>query len=305
MPSLPFDPAPDAAWPPPLPPPGLPPLDSGASAGAGESEDSLGLWDQWLAAWQARCIALPSDAPVVVLASYHGGQGLPNLTPLLALALAQQGVRVLVHGLATTPAGASSEAIFHDLGLPACADGAAVQARWSRRQPAYLPAGVLCAGWPRVFALPPDAAARVAGHRLAPWLNPVRGARALRVLDTCASPWLPCSATLARRGAADALLLHGCSGEPVADPRRRPRLQVWLAGEPAAALALPAHEGPLTDPPLLPAELGASPTALYIQAVVGGERPMPEPLAQQLALMHRALQAMAGGPGLPGAAVSG
>ncbi|HJV95485.1 MAG TPA: DNA-binding protein YbiB, partial [Albitalea sp.] len=57
----------------------------------------------FLDAVQERCIPLHPSAPMVVLPSYNGARKLPNLTTLLALLLAQEGVPVLVHGPARDP----------------------------------------------------------------------------------------------------------------------------------------------------------------------------------------------------------
>ena len=43
-----------------------------------------------------RSLALASPVPAVLLPSYNGARKLPNLTPLLSLLLAQEGVPVLV-----------------------------------------------------------------------------------------------------------------------------------------------------------------------------------------------------------------
>jgi hypothetical protein len=45
----------------------------------------------------------------------------------------------------------------------------------------------------------------------------------------------------------------------------------------------------LSTLPLLPTARDASTTALYIQAVLGGEKPMPGPIAQQTALLCQAV----------------
>ena len=51
----------------------------------------------------------------MVLPSYNGARKLPNLTPLLALLLAQEGAQVLVHGPMLDPGRVSTAEIFRDL----------------------------------------------------------------------------------------------------------------------------------------------------------------------------------------------
>jgi anthranilate phosphoribosyltransferase len=99
-------------------------------------------------------------------------------------------------------------------------------------------------------------------------------------------------AAFALRDKADMLLLRGTEGEPVADPRRAPKLQVVLAGQPRVELSSAAQEGVLTELPVLPREHDAATTAVYIQSVTSGEKPMPAPLQQQVDAVMRALAAM-------------
>ena len=66
----------------------------------GESIDELA---GFLEAVQERCLPVRPSRPTIVLPSYNGARKLPNLTPLLAWALARRGVGVLVHGPATDP----------------------------------------------------------------------------------------------------------------------------------------------------------------------------------------------------------
>ena len=92
---------------------------------------------------------------------------------------------------------------------------------------------------------------------------------------------------------ANAMLLRGTEGEPVADPRRAPRMDVFVRGQPRAELSRPAHDGVLTEMPVLPRDNDASTTALYIQSVVSGEKPAPAPIARQVDCLVRTLAAMA------------
>ena len=87
--------------------------------------------------------------------------------------------------------------------------------------------------------------------------------------------------------------MRGTEGEPVADPRRLPRLDVFVRGAARADLSLPAQEGALTSLPVLPRAIDAATTALYIQSVISGEKPAPAPLVQQARCLARALAALA------------
>jgi len=87
------------------------------------------------------------------------------------------------------------------------------------------------------------------------------------------------------------VLMRGTEGEPVADPRRAPRLDVFIRGRARADLSRPAHEGVLTELPVLPRTHDAATTAVYIQSVVSGEKPAPTPLSIQVDCLMRALAA--------------
>ncbi|HKW83044.1 MAG TPA: DNA-binding protein YbiB, partial [Burkholderiaceae bacterium] len=92
---------------------------------------------------------------------------------------------------------------------------------------------------------------------------------------------------------ANALLLRGTEGEPVADPRRAPKLDVIVDGVPRPELSRAAHEGVLTELPVLPRTCDAATTALYIQSVVSGEKPAPAPLTLQVECIVQALRQIA------------
>src|SRR5205085_11106547 len=91
---------------------------------------------------------------------------------------------------------------------------------------------------------------------------------------------------------ADAVVVRGTEGEPVADPRRAPRLDVFIDGQLRADLARAAHEGVLTELPVLPRTNDAATTAVYIQSVVSGDKPAPAPLTQQVDCLMRAVKAI-------------
>jgi hypothetical protein len=71
---------------------------------------------------------------------------------------------------------------------------------------------------------------------------------------------------------------------------------VWLDGQPRPDLGCAAHEGVLSELPLLPRTHDAATTAMYIQAVTSGEKPAPAPLERQVRLLLDAVAAMAEEP---------
>jgi anthranilate phosphoribosyltransferase len=105
---------------------------------------------------------------------------------------------------------------------------------------------------------------------------------------------------------ASAMLLRGTEGEPVADPRRMPRIDTYVQGRLHAPACCPAQDGVLAAMPSLPSlptSNDAATTAVYVQAVIAGERPAPAPLARQVQLVLAAVAALHNPP-VPAAAPS-
>ncbi len=253
----------------------------------GETIDELVGFVQ---ATAARCLAVPSDTPVVVIPSYNGARRLPNLTPLLAMRLAQEGARVLVHGPLTDPGRITSHEIFRALGLPAADTAAAVHERWQRREPAFMAIDTLSPTLQRLLEVRRMVGVRNSGHTVAKLLQPIAGAPALGLTSFTHPEFGKLMAEYAERSGANLMLLRGTEGEAVADPRRCPKIDSWLAGRWHIELSCPAQEGVLADLPLLPRQIDAATVAVYIQSVVAGEQPGPKPLDRQVDLLVRGLQ---------------
>lgn len=255
----------------------------------GETEDEL---RGFLRAVHERCLPLAPQRPTVVLPSYNGSRKLPNLTALLALLLAQDDIQVLVHGPAHDPARVTTAEIFQVLGLPVARDAEDIAHAWRRREPVFVTTEVLCPPLARLLAVRWTVGLRNSGHTVAKLLDPCQGEQSLRVVNYTHPEYGQSLSSFLRASGANAMLLRGTEGEPVADPRRLPRVDVFVAGQPRAELSLAAQDGSLTELPVLPRSTDAATTALYIQSVVSGEKPAPGPLMQQVGSLQRALQAM-------------
>ena len=172
----------------------------------------------------AHTLALPDPGrPAVLLPSYNGARRLPNLTPLLALLLAREGVPVLVHGMVTDPTGrVTSAAIFTALGLPPCPDAATVAARWAAGQPAFVAIETLNRPLASVLAIRPVLGLRNSGHTIAKILPVLPNA--LRVVNHTHPEYAVSLTQYLSDSQACAVLMRGTEGEPVADARRQPRM---------------------------------------------------------------------------------
>ena len=258
----------------------------------GESVEELA---GFLQATGERCLSVRPPRPAVVLPSYNGARKLPNLTPLLALLLAQEGVPVLVHGPAQEPGRVTSAEIFRDLGLPLARDGTDIEHAWSRHGPVFVATEMLCPALARLLDVRRVVGLRNPGHTIAKLLNPCRGvvgAPALRVVNYTHPEYAQLLRRFAAATQADAMLMRGTEGEPVADARRLPQLDVYLGGVARADLSRAAHAGVLAALPLLPRSCDAATTAVYIQSVISGAIPAPAPLLEQVEALMQALGAM-------------
>jgi anthranilate phosphoribosyltransferase len=228
-------------------------------------------------------IAPPPGQTVVLLPSYNGARKLPNLTPLLAALLARDGLPVLVHGPLEDAGRVTSAAIFTALGWAPCADAAAVHAAWQAGRPAFIDIAVLNPPLARLLAVRRVLGLRNSGHTVAKLLPAVAGG--LRVINHTHPEYALSLAQYLRDSAADAVLMRGTEGEPVADARRQARMDVYLQGERDEALSLLPQEGALTALPALPEAIDAATTAQHLQALLRGEQPLPPSINAQVNLL--------------------
>ena len=251
----------------------------------------------FLEAAQERCVPIPAalhpDGPVVLLPSYNGARKLPNLTALLAMLLAQKGVPVLVHGVLKDAGRVTTADVFHDLGLPIAHNAAEMGHAWARREPVFMAIDALCPPLAKLLEVRRVIGLRNPGHTVAKLLDPTRGGAALRVVNHTHPEYAEALSGFLHHTHAHAMLMRGTEGEPVADPRRLPRLDVFVRGVLQSALSLPAKEGVLTELPVLPRAIDAASTAVYIQSVVSGEAPAPAPIGQQVDCLLQTLKVTA------------
>ncbi|MEY2893825.1 MAG: DNA-binding protein YbiB [Pseudomonadota bacterium] len=255
----------------------------------GETLDEL---DGFLAAVHAHCVPLVPPGTAVVLPSYNGARKLPNLTPLLALLLAAEGVPVLVHGPAHDAGRVTTAEIFHDLGLPAISEPREIERAWARREPVFITTEALCPPLARLLDVRRVLGLRNSGHTVAKLLDPCPPGSAMRVVNYTHPEYATTLAGFLQQTGAHALLMRGTEGEPVADPRRIPRHDVFVAGQLRPELGMAAQDGVLSELPVLPRTCDAATTAIYIQSVLSGEKPAPPSITAQVNCVLRALEAV-------------
>ncbi len=233
----------------------------------------------FLDATQARLqLVAASEKPLIVIPSYNGARKLPGLTALLALLLAREGWPVLIHGSASESTRVYTSKVLESLGthsataINSVADGEVV----------FAPTELLCPGLQRLLEVRRVLGVRNSAHSVVKLMNPCAGA-ALIVSSYTHPEYAVSMAATFELMQANALLLHGTEGEPVADPRRAPRMQGFLGGRVVALHE--AQSGTLTTLPDLPQSTQAQQVAAYIGRVLGGEIAVPSPITQQVALV--------------------
>ena len=248
----------------------------------GETPDEMA---GFLDATHARLSRVPASGPVVVLPSYNGARRLPVLTPLLAFLLARGGAAVLVHGTATEDGRVPSHAVFNALGLATGVSGSP-PGPVRPGEVRFVPTEGLHAGLHRLLGVRRVIGLRNPGHSLVKLMNPVAGP-ALVVGSYTHPEYAESMAATFRLTGGHAMLLRGTEGEPVADARRTPRMDLFRDGSVRCVQA--AQEGPLTALHEGPASAGPVDTARWIGRVLDAQVPVPTPIALQVEHILREL----------------
>jgi anthranilate phosphoribosyltransferase len=230
----------------------------------------------FLDATYARMSRLPaSDRPLVVLPSYNGARRLPVLTPLLALLLARKGLPVLIHGTAT-----ESSRIFVPEVLAALGIGAQqTLAKVAPGQVVLVATELLSPALKRLLDVRQVVGLRNSAHSMVKLMNPSEGPAVIVSSYTHAEYAQSMGAVFEMMGAT-ALLLRGTEGEVVADARRLPAMEGFVAGR--RLLLEEGQKTGLAIPAGFPGEVDAPATATYIRAVLLGDAPLPPSIEQQV-----------------------
>ncbi len=275
----------------------------------GESVDEIA---GFLDATHARGLRLPMPLDAagkpsipVVIPSYNGARNMPNLTPLLACLLAREGVPVLVHGKVATrdseadretlrsahafdtpgfasapPPRVTSAEIFETMGLPVCHTVDDAIAQVARGEPVFMAINALNAPLAHVLSLRRVLGVRGPGHTLVKLLQPFDGP-AVRLASYTHPEYHTALSTYFTQfeQPGSVLLMRGTEGEPVANARRPAPIERFVDGSVSPLVA--GESGVVRSLPILPESRDAAATANWIQAVLSGERPVPEAIAAQ------------------------
>ena len=249
----------------------------------GESVDELGGFMDAAEASFERIPAGPGRYAPVSIPSYNGSRKMANLTPLLALLLAREGVPVLVHGVTVDPGRVTSAEIFAAMQLASAQSVADVRAAFAARLPAFMPIELLAPRMAHLLSLRRILGVRSSTHTLVKILQPFDGP-ALRLvsythpeyLETLGEYFL--SASPPERG--DAFLMRGTEGETVANANRAQQIDWFHQGQ---RTLLVQRDAPTDELAQVPDGRDAATTAAWITRALRGEVPVPASIAEQVA----------------------
>jgi anthranilate phosphoribosyltransferase len=242
--------------------------------------------------------APPGAYAPVLIPSYNGARKMANLTPLLALLLAREGVPVLVHGVTREPGRVTSAEIFEAMGLPAATSSADTLAAHALGHPSFMPIEQLAPKMAHLLSLRRILGVRNSTHTLVKILQPYQGP-ALRLVSYTHPEYLEMLAeyfsTAAPHERGDAFLMRGTEGETVANANRAQQIDWFHGGE---RTILVQRDAPTDAQSQVPPDRDAATTATWIAAALRGEEPVPPSILEQVAqclLVSKALQANTGG----------
>jgi anthranilate phosphoribosyltransferase len=249
------------------------------------SDELLGFVD----AAQARMPAfegIDTAAPWVVLPSYNGARKLPVLTALLGALLERRGLNVLIHGMPQDPLRVTTAQV---LGASDAINMRAWNVQGTPTTPLkglkFMPTAHLNARLAWLLGVRRVVGVRNSGHSIVKLMNPLAQSplpsdRVLVVSSYTHPEFFESMGCALPQLSHRSILMRGTEGEPVADPRRMPRLEGFKAGQ---RIELEAQQdGPITTLPNLPTDISAASTAAFVDAVLRGALPCPKPIELQV-----------------------
>lgn len=258
----------------------------------GESVDEIAGFLEAAEASFAPLAMPPGEFAPVIIPSYNGARKLANLTPLLALLLAREGVPVLVHGVSLDPGRVTSAEIFKAMGLSPSHSASEAAEVFSWRQPAFMPIEALAPKLAHQLSLRRILGVRNSAHTLAKILQPFAGP-ALRLVSYTHPEYLETLGAYfvnaAPQGRGDAFLMRGTEGETVANANRAQAID-WFHGSERSLIA--ERDAPTDHVAPAPEARDASATAEWIARALVGAVPVPAPIAAQVAHCVRVAKAL-------------
>ena len=144
----------------------------------------------------------------------------------------------------------------------------------------FVPSSVISPGLAQLLSLRGRLGLRNSAHSLVKMIDPFAG-RGLVLAAATHPEYLEMMRELLAKLGVSALLLRATEGEPVANPKRRPRIEYLHDG--AVDLLFEAEHDSLKSLPHLPEDCDVRSTVDWMRAILSGVHAIPAPLANQLA----------------------
>ena len=252
-----------------------------------KGEDALEIAGMLRAAHEhVACVHAPRERIGVSLASYNGARKVPNLVPLLAMALARRGVPVVVHGVRSAPARVSTAEVFAALGITPCESMLQAQTHINEAGLAFVPIDVISPALAGQIVLMAPLGVRNSAHTLAKLIEPFT-TPSLRLVNYTHEAYFDMLATYFSQAqhapGPGVLVARGTEGEAVADTALA-RAATWFHDGQSRGV-LTASEGPRTVS-AAGSDTSAEATARYIRDVLDGECEMPAAIGAQIDLIE-------------------
>lgn len=252
----------------------------------GESIDEIaGFFDAAVAAVEPMQAPTDSEFAPIVIPSYNGARKKPNLTPLLAMLLAQAGAPVVLHGVMRDAGRVASADVLQVLGVEPAQSATQAQSQLQQKRLAFMPIQVLAPKMHRILAMRAVLGVRNSTHTLVKLLQPfvLSGHPALRLnsythpeyqlmLDTYLR-------TLHQPQLGATFLMRATEGEAVASTGRAQQIDCYYMGQHSRLCETEAQLGAVMED--LPSSAEAGVTAAWTQKVLAGEIAVPVNIARQ------------------------
>ena len=244
--------------------------------------------DHMLQLTMLMALAHVNYAPIII-PSYNGARKKANLTPLLALLLAREGIPVLVHGVLHDAGRVASAEIFAHLGIMPSATQEQIQEQIAAGRPALIAIQDLSPTMHRLLEMRRVLGVRNSTHTIVKILQPFT-CPALRLVSYTHPEYQimlhEYFTQLAPHESGGALLMRGTEGETVASTGRAQQITYYQQGQSEIALETQASLEIAQELP----SIDAASSAVWIQQVLNGEIPVPSNIAAQVAICKQYAQ---------------
>ncbi len=252
----------------------------------GESIDEIaGFLEATITALAPMQAPVDSEFAPIVIPSYNGARKKPNLTPLLAMLLAQSGAPVLMHGVTRDTGRVTSAEILQLLNVVPAQNAAQAQNQLQEQRLTFMPIQVLAPKMHRILAMRAVLGVRNSTHTLVKLLQPFAksGHPALH-LNSYTHPeyQLMLDAylrTLHQPPLGATLLMRATEGEAVASTGRAQQIDCYYLGQQRRLCETESQLGAAIEN--LPLSAEAAETATWTQSVLAGEIAVPVNIARQ------------------------